>query len=878
MDVVELLTQTLCAHDIEVTVCAWPPNVEEVKNKSVISLLDMERPFLCSLDASNFDVLRQVSLGSARLLWISQDDDPHMAVGTGWLRVLQSENTNRQYQHLTLEETAEKSTLDLALAIAKVAMVQTDEREFVERDGSFDIPRWSYDPEMTRTIADSTLSLQFDSVRLGDVNRGCPLRMLHGGDSKDAHFVPDTPWLSLLAADKVEVELSFVNITHHDLVNPGTRTLREASGVVKAVGSDVSLLRPGDSVCLSFFGHLSTRVTLDEVLCQKIPAGVKMVEAACVPITLATALRALVDVAGVKPQQNVLVQAGGTKIGRAAVLLASASNAVVYATARNAEEVKSLVALGIPTQNVLMEGDPLLPAATKILTDDRGWDIIVRTAKTVDETCILPKCIADFGAIVDVFPSSNVDCMRETTISVMGIGSLLPEDPVMMQKTMSRIANYLPQLSALASSFDVFPSSAISDALECHKMQDEHRGVILSFDSEDTLRVSPSAKNTMQLDVDATYVMAGGLGGLGRSLARLLVDNGARNLVFLSRGGPNTTAAKSLVNDMAGLGVTVRTIKCDIGDEDSVAAALAECSAMPPIRGIIQAAADIQDSLFDNYTIEQWEANLRPKVQGSWNLHCQLSSGVDFFIMLSSIVGLAGHQGQAGYAAGNTFQDSLALYRRSRGLPAVSIDLGAMLDVGTIFERTTAANFSSSVAWMKEVDLHNIITMCISNEIDGYDVPAQVCTGLPSGGMLQLGQHETPLYFERPLFAALKSLGTTATNAASVATPVDGVAEFVYQLTNVDSLDDAESYTAAILRAHLAEAIQRAVDDIDLSQPPYSYGIDSLMAVKLRAWIGEKMKADVTLFDILNAKSIQDLASKVAKVSQLVPQEFRGVE
>jgi acyl carrier protein len=91
-------------------------------------------------------------------------------------------------------------------------------------------------------------------------------------------------------------------------------------------------------------------------------------------------------------------------------------------------------------------------------------------------------------------------------------------------------------------------------------------------------------------------------------------------------------------------------------------------------------------------------------------------------------------------------------------------------------------------------------------------------------------------------------------------------------------LDDAESYTAAILRAHLAEAIQRAVDDIDLSQPPYSYGIDSLMAVKLRAWIGEKMKADVTLFDILNAKSIQDLASKVAKVSQLVPQEFRGVE
>jgi NADPH:quinone reductase-like Zn-dependent oxidoreductase/short-subunit dehydrogenase/aryl carrier-like protein len=859
--VVNSLRELLCAHDIEVTVCSWPPNVEGMKNKSVISFLDMEQPFLCNLDRSDFGALRQVALRCARLFWVCQDDDPHIAVAIGWLRVLQSENVNRQYQHLTLEEAADRPTLDLALAIVKVVMAQTDEREFVERDKSYNIPRWSYDLGMTRTIADSTLSHEVDSVRLGNVAPGSPLRMLHGGDPKYAHFVPDTPRLSHLAADKVEVELKCVNITHHDLVDPGTHSLREASGVIKAVGSDVSLLRPGDNVCLSFFGHLSTSVILDGVICQKIPAGVNMVEAACVPITLATALRALIDIAGVKPQHNVLVQAGGTKIGRAAVLLASATNAFVYATARNAEEVKSLVALGISTQNILTDNDPLLPAATKILTNDRGWDIIIRTAKTVDETCVLPKCIADFGAIVDVFPSSNIDCIREMTISIMGIGSLRPEDPVLMQKTMSRIANYLPQLSTLANSFDVFPSSAAPAALERHKMEDEHRGVILSFDQDDIVQVSPSAKNTMQLHRDATYIMAGGLGGLGRSLARLLVDNGARNLVFLSRAGPNTTAAKALVNSMAGLGVTVKTLKCDISDEESVATALTECSTMPPIRGVIQAATVIQDSIFDNYTLEQWQANLRPKVQGSWNLHRQLPEDMDFFVMLSSIVGLVGHQGQAGYAAGNTFQDSLALYRQRRGLPAVTIDLGAMLDVGTIMEGTTAADFSSSdVAWMKEVDLHKIMTMCISNEIDGYAIPAQVCTGLPSGGMLQLGQHEKPLYFEKPFFAALKHLGTTATNALSVATPVDGVTDFIYQLANVDSLDDAESYTAEILRAHLAAAVQRAVDDIDVSEPLHSYGIDSLMAVKLRTWIGERMKADVTLFDILNAKSMQSLA------------------
>jgi acyl carrier protein len=91
-------------------------------------------------------------------------------------------------------------------------------------------------------------------------------------------------------------------------------------------------------------------------------------------------------------------------------------------------------------------------------------------------------------------------------------------------------------------------------------------------------------------------------------------------------------------------------------------------------------------------------------------------------------------------------------------------------------------------------------------------------------------------------------------------------------------MNEADYLIAVTLRAHLAKAVQRAVDDIDLSQPLYIYGIDSLMAVELRAWVGKEMKADVTLFDILNAESIRALASKISKASQLVPQKVRGIE
>jgi acyl carrier protein len=144
--------------------------------------------------------------------------------------------------------------------------------------------------------------------------------------------------------------------------------------------------------------------------------------------------------------------------------------------------------------------------------------------------------------------------------------------------------------------------------------------------------------------------------------------------------------------------------------------------------------------------------------------------------------------------------------------------------------------------------------------------------------MLQVEQQDMPLYFQKPLFAALKYLGTSAVSAVNVAAPVDGVIDFAAQLTTVSSLDEADCVVARMLRAHIAKAVQRAVDDIDVSQPVDSYGIDSLMAVQLRAWIGEKMKADVTLFDILNAESIQALALKISRSSQLVPQKVRGIE
>ncbi|TLD11753.1 putative polyketide synthase [Venturia nashicola] len=300
---------------------------------------------------------------------------------------------------------------------------------------------------------------------------------------------------------------------------------------------------------------------------------------------------------------------------------------------------------------------------------------------------------------------------------------------------------------------------------------------------------------------------------------------------------------------------------------------------MPPIRGVIQAATVVWDAVFDNYTFEQWQANVRPKVQGSWNLHCQLPKDMDFFVMLSSIAGLMGHRSQAGYAAGNTFQDALALHRQRQGLPGVAVDLGAMLDVGAVKDGTTAANFSASEAtYMIEAELHSIMKMCFSGEVGEYATPSQVCTGLPSGGMLQLGRHETPPHFARPFFAALKNLGTTGAVLAGETASIDIVTELIGRFKNSSLPDDAQILAVEILRARLAKDIQCAADDIDPSRPLTKYGIDSLVAVDLRSWVRKEVGADVSPFDILSARSFHELASKIVKTSNLSLQDIRRAE
>lgn len=269
---------------------------------------------------------------------------------------------------------------------------------------------------------------------------------------------------------------------------------------------------------------------------------------------------------------------------------------------------------------------------------------------------------------------------------------------------------------------------------------------------------------------------------------------------------------------------------------------------------------------------EHWQMNLRPKVQGSWNLHEQLPTDMDFFVMLSSIVGLVGHRSQAGSAAGNTYQDALAHHRRASGLPAVSINLGAILDVGSVAEGTTTARFSASeAAQMDEIELQLIASMCISGATYRCPVPPpQVCTGMPSGGMLRAGRQEDPAHFERPFFAVLKNLGISSATSETSTASTDKVKDLVDRLRRQVSVKDAYLCVSEILRVRLAKELGLTPEAVDLHKPLHQYDFDSLKAVDLKSWFTKVLKADINTFDLLKADSVSALASMIVEVSEMV--------
>lgn len=264
-------------------------------------------------------------------------------------------------------------------------------------------------------------------------------------------------------------------------------------------------------------------------------------------------------------------------------------------------------------------------------------------------------------------------------------------------------------------------------------------------------------------------------------------------------------------------------------------------------------------------TVEDYYAVLQPKYAATWNLHRHLPSDMDFFLMLSSISGVIGNATQAAYAAGSTFMDSFAAYRSSLGLPAVSLDLGVITDVGYLAENKELAARMARQGFQgtDTATLMSLIKTAIAEprrDTDG--VSSQIITGL---GKWKEGQSLSN--FDAPLFAHFRRqyLGNGPGSRGE-----DAAETFREELPLAKSLDEAAGIICSALSRKICAHLSVPADSIKPSNPISEYGIDSHVAVELRNWASKKMESTVPILDILASGSLFELSSKIAAKSRLV--------
>lgn len=346
-----------------------------------------------------------------------------------------------------------------------------------------------------------------------------------------------------------------------------------------------------------------------------------------------------------------------------------------------------------------------------------------------------------------------------------------------------------------------------------------------------------------------------------------MARRGARHLLLLSRSGASSREAKELLDEMQKMGVTVVAAPCDVSDERALASVLADSiQKLPPIKGCIQASMVLDDSLFESMPLNAFTAATKPKVHGSWNLHKLLPEGLDFFVLLSSASGVVGFRAQANYAAGNTYQDSLARYRTSQGEKAVSLNLGTIASSGYVAERPEImeAMIKTGYPPIDEAELLALLDFYCDPGLEVLD-PArcQVVTGLNTPAkMRQMGLEEA-YWMHDSRFRALWQMDQISHAVSPDA--AEKTADYKALLARTESAAEAAAIVSQALLSKLAETLSMPLEDIDASQPMHVFGVDSLVAVEIRNWLGRELGAQLSVFEILGKDSIADLSAGVAK-------------
>lgn len=640
----------------------------------------------------------------------------------------------------------------------------------------------------------------------------------------------------------------------------------ECAGIVTALGEGVSDLRVGDEVVAIAAHSLGRFVTTPAAWVVPRPPGLAFEEAAVLPLVFTTAHYALNHLARLRSQERILIHSAAGGVGHAALQLARRTGAEIFATAGSEDRREYLRCLGVEC----VSDSRGLGFAREILqaTGGAGVDVVLNslTGAAVERNF---EILAPNGRFVeigvrDLHDDRNIRLghfVKNLSYSAFDLSRIAAERPALLASLLREAMQGFETGELSPPPLQVFPLERAGEAFRL-MAQARHLGKLaLTLERGEEIRIAPATPNGSPpshaaLAADATYLVTGGLGGLGLTVARWLVGRGARHLVLMGRRGPMPVHEPAL-RELRESGAEVVVVAGDVSLPHAVQDVLSRIdAAMPPLRGLIHAAGILDDGILMRQDRERLARVMAPKVPGAWNLHALTADReLDFFVMFSSAASLLGSPGQASYTAANAFLDALAHHRRRLGLPALSVNWGPWAEVGMAATQKGPST---------RVGLASI----------GVEQGLEILGELLGTATTQIGvvPLDLPQWLEsHPQLAELTLLEEV------LGSPSDGPGAPRRESDFATALRAARSEASQheMLAAHVQQQIGAVLHvdplEVDVRAPLTELGLDSLMAVELKTRLERGLGIPLTPTLVFRYPTVEALVPGLAAMLGIVP-------
>lgn len=852
----------------------------------LLVILELDQAVLDDVSEATFTLLQKALKTATGVLWVLTGVKSSMTVG--FTRSIRSE-TMAKIATLDLDLKTLEQPVAAADTVSKVfdkvfVSPSTDsdvDKEYTTRAGEVLVPRIVNDAEMNTFIQRETQNAEPHNQPFEQPGRRLKLTIGMHGALDTLHFVDDPS--TSLAPDEVELEVKATGMNFKDVVIAMGQVQSpyigvESSGIVTSIGSNVTGLQVGQRIMAMTEGAYSTYARCKETSAYPIGDDMKFEDAATIPVIFCTAYYGLMTLAQLEERESVLIHAAAGGVGQAAIMLAKMVGAEIYATCGSADKKKFLIdTYSIPEDHIFYSRDTSFGVPLRRATKGKGVDVVINSlaGDVLRETW---DCLAHFGRFIeigkrDIVGNTRLEMARfehNAMFASVDLTVVAAERPKLMRKLMANVCELLQKGTIRPiQPVTVYKISEVEVAIRVLQSGKNKGKLVVVPQPGDEVKATPLRSRSDLLKSDGSYIIIGGTGGLGRSMARWMSTKGAKHIVLVSRTGQVNEKIQQLTQDLQSEGTSIHVFPCDVVKRDSVERLINEgMKELPPVRGVVHAAMVLRDVLFDQMTHDQFTDVVKSKVTGAWNLHHVLAdSSLDFFIALSSVAGIVGNRGQAAYAAANVFLDAFCQYRNARELPATSIDLTAVADVGYLAENAARqAEVSQNLGgeMLRETEVLALLAAAIGGQAKQF-CNNHCITGLK---LAPATVHSTfwanDAKFSQLKAAALAELEGQADGSDPASIPLP---------QKLKTAPDREAALQALYDAlvtKLSAVLMIPVEAMDKDQSITSFGLDSLAAIEVRNWITREVEANMQVLEILTSSSLIALARTMLGKSKLV--------